>query len=93
MNDPNIKKLETDPRTRFRFVSSIISTQMPKSRESALMLAIFDQACNDVFLKDHRDSARRFFSGQMECLSAWGIDPDWVRSLIKRAQLWEIINV
>lgn len=81
---------------RMAFVASIVKRQMPKTPESNLLFAILEQATKDVFDEsqhrtNHR-SAKEFFNGNMECVAMVGINPDWVRTLLKKAKLLEIVN-
>ena len=61
--------------------------QFPKTPEGRLWFAVLRKAIEDLFVRRERAAASRFLRGGMPIIEMAGVDPDWVRSQLARAEV------
>jgi len=82
------KKPQKQPKTLL--ISAVIKKIGPhfvKSPEGAMWTAALRVALIDLNSRLHRASALKFLNGPMHLMQLAGVDPDWIRDVIKRAGL------
>ena len=86
---------------KVKAVEMVVSHQIGESVEARLMYKIFSQALHDAFFVEKgkkgkiatnyseiiRQDAKRYLRSSMPHLVAIGIEPEWVRRLMKKAGL------
>ncbi len=68
-------------------VAEKIRYQFPACPEGKLMFSVLAQAITDLFSASHRDSAIAYLTGPMRLVAMAGVDPNWVRSQLHKADL------
>lgn len=83
--------IEITLQDRAKAVIAKIKPQFPAGGEAKLCFAVFEQAVRDLVSKTTSDidksSARAYLTGRMENVSVCGVDVDWVRKVMKDAEL------
>lgn len=75
---------------RVRMLERTLWTQMPHMPEARLMLGVICGAVTDACMgaRGVRIAAYNYLRGEIPAAQVCGVDPDWVRIVIKRLGLW-----
>ena len=67
----------------------MLETQVKPTRENNLMMAVIKQAIFDAHSKHKaiRQSATRYLNGPLPHAQAIGLEPSWVKKILRKAQI------
>lgn len=74
---------------KMNLIISLVKRQFPKGADGNLVVGILAQALKDSFCFEYieRYMARRFLRGDMYMIMMAGVEPEWIRSVIKKIGL------